>query len=61
MFFMVKLHGFCFLENHPLSGLSPIEKKNVEKLRKNFIVVDETQYCILPMLEAFDIVRIVWR
>src|SRR5690348_16476373 len=25
--FMVKLHNFCWLKDHPLSGLSPIERE----------------------------------
>jgi len=56
MVFMVKLHNFCFLENHPLSGISPIEKANIEKLKKHFVIIDQTQYCILPMLDAFDVI-----
>eukprot|EP01114_Cavostelium_apophysatum_P018355 TRINITY_DN5668_c0_g1_i1.p1 TRINITY_DN5668_c0_g1~~TRINITY_DN5668_c0_g1_i1.p1 ORF type:complete len:565 (-),score=145.59 TRINITY_DN5668_c0_g1_i1:1152-2846(-) len=56
MVFVVKLHGFCFMEGHPLSQISQLEKNNVEKLKKNFVVVDQSQYCILPMLEAFDII-----
>lgn len=56
--FMVKLHGFCFLENHPLSGLSDLEKECVNILRKNFVIVDESQFTILPLLETFDIVSI---
>ena len=54
---MLKLHGFCYSKGHPLSNLSPLEEENVELLKANFVTVDETQYNILPLLEAFDIVR----
>lgn len=54
--FMVKLHPYCFLEKHPLHSISSIESQNVEKLKKNFIVVDESEYSELPLLEAFDLI-----
>ncbi len=57
LLFMVKLHGFCYLENHPLSGITPVEKQNVELLKQNFPFFDESQYNILPMLSEFDVVK----
>jgi hypothetical protein len=61
LLFMIKLHSFCFLENHPLSGVTAIEKENVELLKQNFVVIDETQYNILPLLSEFDAVSEIYK
>jgi hypothetical protein len=53
---MVKLHGFCYMIDHPLSGITPTEMESVRLLKENFPIFDESQYTILPMLSAFDVV-----
>mmetsp|Transcript_27904 Transcript_27904/g.39321 ORF Transcript_27904/g.39321 Transcript_27904/m.39321 type:complete len:1031 (-) Transcript_27904:63-3155(-) len=55
--FMVKLHNFCYLPaGHPLSTISDVERANVEKLKQHFVVIDQSQFTILPMLQAFDVI-----
>ncbi|PRP81878.1 tubulin--tyrosine ligase-like protein 12 [Planoprotostelium fungivorum] len=56
LLFMVKLHSFCYLNNHPLSGITPTERENLKKIQENFVIIDETQHNILPLLSEFDVI-----
>lgn len=66
--FLVKLHGYCFftykeeengeVTSHPLHSLSDTERENIKLLQDNFKTADETEYNVLPFIEAADAVRI---
>ncbi len=56
---VVKLHNQCFeaeTADSPLSYLSEREFSNVDYIRSNFSVVPEDEYCLLPFIDAFDVV-----
>eukprot|EP01107_Rhizomastix_libera_P000963 TRINITY_DN11799_c0_g1_i2.p1 TRINITY_DN11799_c0_g1~~TRINITY_DN11799_c0_g1_i2.p1 ORF type:complete len:1030 (-),score=262.54 TRINITY_DN11799_c0_g1_i2:30-3119(-) len=57
--FAVKLHGFCWLNDkekpHPLFSLTERERKSVDILKSNFIIVSEEHYNVLPLMEAADV------
>lgn len=66
--FLVKLHGYCFftykeeengeVTSHPLHSLSDTERENIKLLQDNFKTADETEYNVLPFIEAADAVQI---